>query len=717
MPPRNRKPQREADLDPFEDDREYESVTEAARERVRQLIRDLLVRWHWIALALIMGILAAFYYLSKAPKIYKATSTLLVKQGASTVISTDQDDEPLDLRSADAVNTVAQRVKRLDLLSTVAALPEVAEIENLVPEPTNWFPGWAQSWLGESDEEVTKPKTPAELGKIIGKWTEVSVRQKTRLLDITVSHPSPEVAKLLADSIATEYITELSGNRTDGKNTSSKILTDQSEQARLDLQKAQNALANYQQILDTLKDLEEKEETFSELDRRYLPKHPKHKVAKATLDEFQKRFLSEFELVQKAAADKAYWESTRAEWDQPALDVPTRLQIARRLLTARGTVLASEIESKNEVFNAMLTKMQETGIEQKAEEAEVELSNLSELPDQPSSPRKMIVLAGGSILGMGMGLAFAFLLVKLDNVIHTVGQAELLTKLPVLATIRVIDPKILTEIINKKGGHGVPAAAAKNWDQRFVFREGLSDTLYAEMFRILRASVTLLGDETKRNINLFSSAVPSEGKTLVSSNFAIASAQQGKKTVLLDLDLRKPKVHVGFGLKRSELKKGITEVLAGQVDWRDAVESDTGQENLSCIFAGVKAPNPGELLDSEAISALFEELGKEFDVIVVDSAPLLAVPDTRLLIPLVDNFCLVVRAEMTPKKAIQKVIDLMDDDGTTPSGIVINGFEEKKGLFNYKYGYGYSGYGGYGQYGKGYGYGSYGAYGSDTEDD
>jgi Mrp family chromosome partitioning ATPase len=119
------------------------------------------------------------------------------------------------------------------------------------------------------------------------------------------------------------------------------------------------------------------------------------------------------------------------------------------------------------------------------------------------------------------------------------------------------------------------------------------------------------------------------------------------------------------------------------------------------------------------ISELFAELREEFDVIVVDSAPLLAVPDTRLLIPLVDNFCLVIRAESTPKGAIRKVIDLMDDDGAEPAGIVINGYEEKSSfLGSYvlaKYGYG--GYGGYGQYGGGYGSGSYGSYGSDEEED
>ena len=146
--------------------------------------------------------------------------------------------------------------------------------------------------------------------------------------------------------------------------------------------------------------------------------------------------------------------------------------------------------------------------------------------------------------------------------------------------------------------------------------------------------------------------------------------------------------------------------------WQEALSKETGQENLSCIFSGTRAPNPGELLNSDAVTNLLEELAKEFEVIVIDSAPLLAVPDTRLIIPKVDNFCLVVRAEQTPKRAVRKVIELLSDDGAEPAGIVINGYVEQRGILGYKYRYGY---GGYGQYGKGYGYGSYGAYGTDDD--
>jgi capsular exopolysaccharide synthesis family protein len=685
--------------------------------RTRLFIRELLARWHWVVLGLILGLLGGFYYLSKAPKTYQATASLLVKQGASTLMKSGQQEEDFDLTSSEALNTVAERVKRPELLTKVASRPEVLALEDLIPSEPNWFPAWSHDWLGKNDApplKATDLDSPV-LGQLIGSWTTVSVRRNTRLLDITVEHPSPEIASLLADAIATEYPNELGSTRAAGRNDSSEALGDQVEAAEKALLKKQNALANYKIILESLRKLEDKETFFSEMDRRYLDLHPKWIDAKASVDEYRKRFLAEFDQVRRASVDKDYWEENRNEWSGDEFDENARLQNARRLLTAREDVLKSSIISLNENFNELSKTRLEVEANKAITEAEVELNSPSLIPKSPSSPRRMFALAAGSILGFGSGFALAFLLVKLDNKVHTVVQAEFLTGLPVLATIRDIQPKVLAKIISQKGGtHDSLSPAARKWDSRIVLRPGLSESLYAEMFRILRASVTLLGDEKKRSVTLFSSALPGEGKTLVSANFAITSAQQGKKTLLLDLDLRKPAVHKVFGLKRKDLTAGVTEVLAQKTTWREALSTDIGEENLSCLFAGAKAPNPGRLLNPDFIVDLLAELKEEFDVIVVDSAPLLAVPDPRLLIPTVDNFCLVLRAEQTPKGVIQRTLELLEDDGTEPDGVIVNGYEEKAGFLARKYRYGY-GYGGYGQYGKGYG--SYGTYGSDEDDD
>ena len=694
---------------------EFELGSSSSSGGLAQLLPDLLRRWHWIVLGAILGVLGGLYYLSKAPEVYSARATLLVKQGSSSIMASRQADS-IDYKSGEALNTLTQQITRLEFLIEVARRPDVQKLENLIPPATDWTPDWAAAWLGSEpsgEAAASGPQTidPVALGSRIATWTTVSIRKETRLLDIVVEHPSPEASQVLADAIAKEFVEEISRNRAEGQDSSTLILTAKSEEARQVLQREQKTLANYTQALEALRQLEEKEARFAEVSLRYLSKHPDFIKAKASLDDSQKRFLEKFNDARTARVDAKYWQENRAELDDNTeITDQARLQVAKRLLSARATVLQSEIESQDSLFKALLEQLAALDVNKGAIEGGVELNSAARLPQLPSSPQPGKVVGAGLVLGLGSGFALAFLLVKLDTRIHTVDQAELLTSLPVLATIRKLDLKILRKVAREKGADpGDDPPAVQKWDRRLVFRKGLIDSVNAESFRILRASVSLLGDEKKRSVTLFTSALPGEGKTLTSANFALAAAQQGKKTLLIDLDLRKPAVHKAFGLKRSELPAGVTEILAGRVAWKDALEKDNGQENLFSLYAGAKAPNPGSLLSFDGISELLADLRKSFEVIVIDSAPLLAVSDTRLIVPAVDNFCLVIRAEQTPKAAIRKALNLLQDDGTPPDGVVVNGFEEKTGLFTKKYGYG--------QYGKGYGYGSYGTYGADDDDD
>jgi capsular exopolysaccharide synthesis family protein len=249
-----------------------------------------------------------------------------------------------------------------------------------------------------------------------------------------------------------------------------------------------------------------------------------------------------------------------------------------------------------------------------------------------------------------------------------------------------------------------------------VFRPGTLGTNYAEMYRILRASISLLGDEKRRKVTLFTSALPGEGKTATSVNFALAAACQKRRTLLIDCDLRKPAVHKLFGRAR-EAGAGITDVLAKQTPIEQTIQSDFPEPDLHVIFSGSRAPNPGELLDTGRLQAVLDWAVDRYDVVVLDTAPLLAVPDTRILAPLVDNLCLVVRGQFVPKGAVRRTLEVLAEDGTEISGVVFNGFKEKKRLIGQNYSYGQYRRGSYG-YRYGYGsYGSYGSYGADEEDE
>lgn len=712
------------DFDDLEDDDRGDDVTsrQAGQEKMKRLLLDLVGRWHWIVLGLILGFLGATYYLGKTPKQYTASSTLLIKQRTSSVMARDQVDE-IDMASQEGMNTVAERIRRMDLLERVASRQDVRELPGLIPQAVDWTPEWFRDKLGktpageDSKQARQAPPPPAVLGSMIGGWLQVSIRRYTRLLDISITHPVPEVSKTLADAVAREYLAEIANARTEGRSSSIDLLEKESKEARKSLQSARGALAIYARTLEVHKDLDTMEAQAAALQRRYLPKHPKMIAMNAELKQLQEKFLQEFEGARLAPSDKSYWDVAGKELPDHATHPDDYLRMARQQLLARIGVLESEIQSSTTVFNSMLTRIEESSVNQESVESSAEVSSLARVPGPPSAPIPNKILVSGTLGGLAGGLLLALILIRLDNKFHTVSQIAGETGQTILAAIADIKPHHLAAAARqywKKNPDAKADPAQKTWDDRLIFRAGVSSTSYAEMFRVLRASVSLLGDESKRKITLFTSAVPGEGKTSTSANFALAAAGQGRKTLLIDLDLRKPSVHKVFGVAREQEKGGITECLANLAQFEDVIIRQSGQENLHLILSGKRAPNPGELLDIGRLTAILDQACREYDLVVLDTAPILAVPDTRIIAPLVHNICLVVRADYTPKGAVRRVLEVMEEDGTTLSGIVFNGFKEKRRLMGENYSYGYYRNNKYGNAYR-YGYGSYGSYGSDDK--
>lgn len=716
-----------ADFEPGEDFFGASSSNSNKGTKSKRLLINLLGRWYWAALGLVIGILASSYYLSKAPKRYSATSTLLIKQQTSSIMSRDQIEE-IDLRSIEGLNTIAERIRRHELLERVASRPDVRSIPGLIPPAVDWRPAWLTDWFNsrnkskdpvEKNTQIAAPPAPPVLAGWLGAWMNISIQRGTRLINITFQHEVPEVTKALADAVAREYLAEIAGARTEGRSSKSETLLKQSEEVRGKLQAADSALASYNRAIELHKALESQENNSSRLSRRYLPKHPKMIAADSELEGLKLRFLDEFNVAIRSKADETYWKTAGEEIKSVKDDPEARLRLARQLLLARTGVLRGEIASQMSVFNAMLTRLEESNVNRESEESNVEVSSYARTPGGPSSPNRNKLFTTGGTYGFAFGLAIAYLLVRLDNKYRSVAQIESETRLPVLAAISDIDPSHLEEaarayLRKHKSVESNPLQQA--WDPLLVFRSDISSTNFAEMFRVLRASVSLLGDEKKRKITLFSSALPGEGKSIISSNLALASAGQGLKTLLIDLDLRKPSIHRIFGFLRAKQGPGITEWLASQASLEDIIVRETGCPNLHLVLSGKRAPNPGELLNVSRLKQLFTEACMHYDIIIVDSAPLLSVPDTRVIVPLVNNFCLVVRADFTPKGAVDRTIKLLETSGNAPAGIVFNGFKETRRMIGQNYSYGSYRLSRYGRPYQ-YGYGSYGAYGSDDDDD
>jgi capsular exopolysaccharide synthesis family protein len=720
MPPSPPLRQPASDFDERDDQELSDSgiARQAGQEKIRRLVNDLISRWYWIALGLVLGFLGANYQLAKTPKQYTATASLIIKQQTNSEMSRDQVDE-INLGSIEAMNTIAERIRRLDLLERVASRQDVRELPGLMPQAVDWMPDWLRNKLGKTaaaDAARQAPPPPAALGSSISAWLGVSIRRGTRLLDLSITHPVPEVSKAIADAIAREYLAEIANSRTAGRSNSIDLLEKESMEARSSLQAARSALSIYARALEVHKNLDIRENEVSMLQRRYLPKHPKMVTANEEVKQLQEKFVSEFDVARQAASDKAYWEVAGKEMPDHKTHPDEYLRTARQQLLARIGVLESETASATSVFNSMLTRIKESSVNQESEESSAEVSNLARVPGGPSAPVPSRVLFSGSIGGLTCGLCLTLLLIRLDNKYHTVAQISSATGVNVLAAIAEVKLHHLSVAEQQylKRNPDDKTDPHKLWDKRLVFRRGTSSTSYAEMYRVLRASISLLGDETRRKITLFTSALPGEGKTLTSANFALAAAGQGRKTILIDLDLRKPATHKLFGLPREQPQGGITECLANLAPFEQVICRETGQPNLHLILSGKRAPNPGELLETGHLTEILAQACREYDLVVLDTAPILAVPDTRMIAPLANNVCLVAQAEYVPKGAIRRALEILEEDGTHLSGIVFNGFKEKRRLMGENYSYGYYKTSRYGRAYR-YGYSPYGAYGSDQE--
>lgn len=668
-------------------------------------------RWHWIVLGLILGLLGGYYWLAKTPQQYTATSSLLIKQQTTTVMARDQVDE-IDLRSVEAMNTIVARIQSRELLERVASRQEIRDLTGLMQPPVDVIPAWLRRLhprpapLGDSWREVPPA---AALGGMIKSRLGVSVVRGTRLIGISITHPDATVASVLADAVANEYVSLVASGSTQDRKESIRLLEAQSQDARASLRTTGSNLAVYARAIEACKALDAQELLISPLQRRYLPKHPKLIAATADLKCLQEEFICEFARANEATKGQFSWEQARKELPDSQSQSEEYLHAVRQQLLAYTGVLQSEIQSSTLILNAMLNRIQESSLNQKAEDFNAEISELANACGTATGPVARTVMGTGALGGLVGGLMLAVLFIRLDRHYHTVAQIANETGASILGAIAEIKPAHLA-IAEKHYWKRHPGSSAESHEtanQLLIFRPGVAATSYAEMYRSLYASVSRLGDVSQRKISIFSSALPGEGKTLTSANFAAVAASYGRKTLLIDLDLRKPAIHRFFGLPHEPAQGGITECLSNLASFEQVIQHPEGHPNLSLIVAGKPAANPGELLESGLLKKILAQACLDFDVIVLDSAPFLAVSDTRIIAPLVHNFCIVAKAAYVHKGAIRRVLEVMQADGIPLSGIVFNSYRECGYLKSQNYSYGYYRSAGYGRYSR-YCYDSYG---------
>ncbi|WP_342383251.1 polysaccharide biosynthesis tyrosine autokinase [Bacteroides ovatus] len=364
-------------------------------------------------------------------------------------------------------------------------------------------------------------------------------------------------------------------------------------------------------------------------------------------------------------------------------------RFSRRISDAPGqerqyVSIARQQEIKAGLYLMLLQKREENAITLAATANNAKIIDEPVATGGPLSPKPNMIYMIALVLGVGMPVGVIFLIGLTKFKIEGRGDVEKLTRLPIVGDV---------PLTNEKAGS---IAVFEN-----------QNTLMSETFRHIRTNLQFMLENDQKVI-LVTSTVSGEGKSFISSNLAISLSLLGKRVVIVGLDIRKPGLNKIFNIPRKE--QGITQYLSKpEKNLMDFVQPSDVSKNLYILPGGIVPPNPTELLARDGLDKAIETLKKNFDYIILDTAPAGMVTDTLLIGRVADLSVYVCRADYSRKAEFTLINELAADNKLPNICTIINGLDLKKKKYGYYYGYGkYGKYYGYGKrYGYGYGYGEH----------
>ena len=700
-------------------------------------------QWTIIAFFLIVVVTTAVGTFTMRP-VYRGTTTIQINKENPNIV---------DFKEIFAVNTMDRdyyqtQYKLLEcrkLARRIIGKLGLSKHPEFLPQPQTPFQKWKSRMVNffsdlftSSDTDTSETEGDAvHINAFLSKLT-IEPMRNTRLVKIHFDSHYPELAGRVANTLATEYTQQNFETRFIATEQAKEWLTGQLEVLKAKVERADENLQEFASKHDIIS-LEEKEnitmqrltelnealtkaesdriarealykqaksrnydslppilennliqelkQAYIQLDAEYTrrletfkPEYPEMVRLKNQMDTVKKRLEAEMAMIIGGIRNDYESSRRRESLLQEAFQRQKAKAMEMKQKSIQYNILKREADTNRDLYNSLLQRMKEAGVSAGITASNIQIVDEAESPTKPFKPNKRLNLLLASVVGLFLGLGLAFFFEYLDNTVKTPEDVEQLIRLPSFGMI----PEISYErrMHSDDGAHPVELIAFSQ-----------PKSMLSEAYRNVRTSILLSFSEKPPKKIVISSPNPSEGKTTTVVNTAIALAQTGARVLIIDSDMRKPRIHTIFG---DEDGIGLSTFLSGNAELRSTIKRTT-IPNLYYIPSGPVPPNPSELLGSNLFKNTMQFLEGKFDHIVLDSPPVLGFADSIVLSAIVDGVLLVVSGGKTPRETLQRAKDSLSQVNAKILGVVINQVDIGRSDYGYYY-YRYQYY--YGKEGK-----------------
>lgn len=586
---------------------------------------NIIMQRQWIIITFFIVLVTTVLIGSlKQTPIYRTTATLMIERTSPQVLAI-QEVTPMGSDYYSYQNYYETQYK---LITNPTVLKKVADL------------------LGDKQStDASKKITP--LSKTLAKVVSVTPIKDSQLVEIHAEDPSPERAARIVNMVAEEYRNQNLERNINASNEAAQWLAKKIEEQREKLRNAESVLQTYREEhkINILPQVTTNEAAVENIMAEYAQ-------LQARLANYSERYTDVHpEMIEL----KAQINSLKSKIDGLG-NVETGDN------TAEYRTLEREVQTNKHMYVVLLTRLKEIDLSGTLQSNNISIINKAEPPVKPIRPNVKLNTILAVIVGIVGGIGLAFFVDYLDTTVKS--------------------PEDIKETLGLRFLGGIPNIEGKEEIKRDKIVHIEPHSIIAEAYRAIRTEVSQSMNEMERaKVLLVTSAEPRAGKTMTISNLAIAFAQNGAKTIIVDADLRKPQLHKIFNLDK---QLGLTEYLSGDKKI-DAVIKKTEIENLMVLTSGKMPSNPAEVLGLMKIEQLFNELRQRFDFILLDSPPVISVTDSIILANKVDGVIEIVRSGQAHAPMILRANERLVNTKAQILGAILNDVSISHGNYYYYY--------------------------------